>query len=409
MKLKTQIRVDKYIGQPLAYLSNFLIRIVGQVLQLDHSLDRQFNTIAVAKYKGLGSIVQCTPLLQTLRRNYPHAHIIFVTTRGNRSLLEKLNVVDEILTLRDNNLIATLTSLAGLLLTLWKRRPGVFLDLEIYSSVSSLITSFSLARNRMGYYLRSGNYRMGMYTHMMYYNIHSPVSEVYLQFARLLGCREIITSLYSLKGSGKAMTNLQTPYFVINVNASDLRIERRWTPGGFIVLIDQLCREYPQHHFILIGNAQERIYVNHIYEKLNDCSRVVDLAGNTTFDELLGIIEGSQLMITNDTGPMHLGFALDTRIVALFGPCSPAQYGGHKKVTVIYKNVYCSPCVHEFITPPCRGDNQCMKLIGITEVMEAVKNTLQEGDGNQDSSFSSDVIYRAEEGGKQSVLGIVVR
>ena len=52
----------------------------------------------------------------------------------------------------------------------------------------------------------------------------------------------------------------------------------------------------------------------------------------------------------------------------MFGPASPHQYGQNKNAFGIYKNVYCSPCVNDFLTPPCRGDNQCMKLISVDEV-----------------------------------------
>ena len=397
------------MGSPIARISNVMIRIVGQLLRLDHSLDREFKTIAIAKYKGLGSIVQCTPLLQTLRHNYPKAKIIFITTGGNKILLEKLNCVDEILTINDKNLIHTLRSISLLLFKLWKRKVGVFLDLEIYSNASSLITSFSLARNRMGYYLRSSNYRLGMYTHMMYYNIQSPVSETYMQFARLLNCEKIVDSLYSLKGLGNTI-DIKGKYIVINVNASDLRVERKWSSSNFTELMIQLNKTYPEHLLVLIGNKAEVAYVEEVIHPLNDHSRIINLAGKTTFDQLIGTIEQADMMITNDTGPMHLGLALEVKIVALFGPCSPQQYGGNSNATILYKNVYCSPCVHEFATPPCNGDNQCMKLIQVAEVMQAIHKSMSTTMDTMGSAKQHSTIYqtRGTSGGKNT-LGIVSR
>ncbi len=74
---------------------------------------------------------------------------------------------------------------------------------------------------------------------------------------------------------------------------------------------------------------------------------------------------------------MHIGFSLKKTAIALFGPCSPHQYGFAENAVCFYKNVYCSPCVHEFIIPPCSyGNNDCMKLISVEEVMNLFSRDL---------------------------------
>jgi ADP-heptose:LPS heptosyltransferase len=403
------MRIDRYVGLPLAYAINVLIRIVGKLLRLDHSLDRSFKTIAVAKYKGLGSIVQATPLLQTLRKQYPEARLLFITTHANKALAERLTMVDEVLVLNDGHFLQAIASVGRLMVQLWKRRIGVFLDLEIYSNASSLITSFSLARNRMGYYLRSSNYRLGMYTHMMFYNIQSPVSEAYLQFARLLGCKDIIKELYPFSSDAPINENVKKPYLLINPNASDLRIERRWSAEQFVQLIDALRVKHPDKQIVLIGSNSEANYVDGLVSRLKNTEGVENLAGKTSLDELIALISHARLMITNDTGPMHLGFAQKIPIVALFGPCSPDQYGQRDNTAVIYKNVYCSPCVHEFKSPPCKGNNLCMQLISVEEVLRAVENRLQLTDIPY-SQAEEKVVYRvSNKGGNAYTLGMVYR
>jgi ADP-heptose:LPS heptosyltransferase len=399
--------IDRYIGLPLANVMNVFIRITGKLLRLDHSLDKPFQTIAVAKYKGLGSIIQATPLLQTLRVKYPEAKLLFITTKENQALVEGFEMVDEVIVLKEGNIIAAFFGLIKLILLLWKRKIGVFLDLEIYANTSSLITSFSLARNRMGFYLRSSNYRLGMYTHMMYYNIQSPVSEAYLQFARLLGCEQPITTLYSLQAERAIRPNLPEKYMLINPNASDLRIERRWSGLRFVELINALSTAYSDYALVLVGSRQEQDYVNGLVVQLNKTVQVINLAGKTTLDELIAVIAGAKLMITNDTGPMHLGFALHTNMVALFGPCSPEQYG-HESTRVLYKRVYCSPCVHEFDQPPCKGNNVCMQLISVQDVLNEVKVAME-----KKQPFirqQQPVIYQTNnKDGKANTLGIVHR
>lgn len=371
----------------MVYLLNVLARILGFFLRIDHSLDRPVRTIAVCKFVGMGSIVQATPLLKTLRKNFPDARIIFITNGSNLPLFRFIDEVDEVLQVSDKSIGPLIASSVKLLLRLWKHRPDVYVDLEIYSNYSSVITTMSLARNRMGFFKDDKTYRKGMYTHMMFFNIKSPVSQTYLQFARLMGCREIISevSINKLAIDPAAMNTIGEKlgvavagtYVLVNPNASDLRLERRWPAENVVAMLKVLATEKPGLKIILIGDKNETSYVHAIVSHLNEFPSVLDSSGKLGLQELIALIANASLLITNDTGPMHLAFALKVRTVSLFGPCSPQQYGGMGNTISIYKNVYCSPCVHEFIIPPCKGNNQCMKKIAVAEVLDAVNRAFR--------------------------------
>jgi ADP-heptose:LPS heptosyltransferase len=382
MKLKTKIVTDKVVGLPVAYLLNVAARILGFLLRIDHSLERPVKKIVVCKFIGMGSIVQSTPLLKTLRKNFPEAKIIFVTNLANRPLFNYIREVDEVMCVSDKGFWALLLSTSRLLFRLWAQRVDVYIDLEIYSNYSSLVTTMSLARNRMGFFKDDKSYRGGMYTHMIFYSIKSPVSQTYLQFARLYRCREIITEVsMDLSFMPKDIMSkiaadlgiVPENYVLINPNASDLRLERRWPSERVSELVKSLKSVYPELMIILIGDRNEAEYVSGIAKDAG----VMNSAGKLDLHELIALIAGARLLVTNDTGPMHLAFATGTRTVSLFGPCAPQQYGGRSRTISIYKNVYCSPCVHEFLVPPCKGDNQCMKKINVEEVIDAVRQMLE--------------------------------
>lgn len=410
MKTERKLLIDNLLGTPASLLLNFVVRIIGFCLRIDHSLDKPFKTIVISKYIGMGSIIQATPLLQTLKEKFPRAKIIFITNHSNRILLEHIPSVDEILTVKDSSGFALLGSVSKLLVALWKRKPDVFIDLEIYSNFSSLVTTFSLATNRMGFFKSDKKYKMGLFTHMMYFNQNSLLSEVYLQFARLLGCKKIITVLdkISLKqqeelDSEKVFTlqNIEPgKYIVINPNASDLRLERRWPAEKYILLIRKMREQFPAYKIILIGSKDESDYVSAISGNVKD-ENIIDTSGRLSLVNLIYLIKNAALLITNDTGPMHIGFSQGTKTVALFGPCSPVQFAKSENAELIYKNVYCSPCVHEFLIPPCKGNNQCMKLISVEEVCEAVKSFQTALLHKQPSK---DIVYESE-----YILGRVLR
>lgn len=391
MKTRTQIGVDRSIGKAMAYLLNFFVRFAGLILRPDHDLRKPFRVIAVCKFKGMGSIIQATPLIQTLRANYPDARIVFVTTPANVALLKMIPMVNEIIVVDDRNLFRLLGSTVKALFRMWKLRIGVYFDLEIYSHFSSLITTLSVARNRFGFYLRSGNFRMGMYTHMMYFNIKAPVSRVYLQMASLLPLAEQKENLYELtSGVIPDFPGREKEYIVINPNASDLRLERRWPKEKYAELTRHLLENSP-YTLVFIGSRSESAYVATVTAGISS-ERVVDMSGKTSLEELIGLIGGARAMITNDTGPMHLAFSIGCPVVALFGPCSPEQYGTNGKTVCIYKGHYCSPCIHEFILPPCNGNNVCMGDIAVEDVWKALGRLLNH---EYDQQSAGEILYRS--------------
>lgn len=372
MNTKHQLLIDRFVARPIAYGLNFLVRLVGKLLNIDHSLDHQFNKIVVCKFKGLGSIIQATPMLQALRENYPNAEITFLSTKSNASFLSKIEVIDKVITIDDSSAFRLISSLTSTVYKLIRYRPEVYIDLEIYSNFSTLVTIATLSKNRIGFYLRSSSFRMGIYTHMMYYNTNVPISEVYMQIARLMNPNSKSFGLYPLGESVEKATKFSfSNYIVINPNASDLRIERRWSSENYNALSLWICEQFPNKKVVFIGSKSEQAYVDEILNN-SEHDNLINLAGKTTVDELISLIDHAELMITNDTGPMHIAFACNTPTIALFGPCSPEQYGWNSNARIIYERVYCSPCVHEFVSPPCRGNNRCMQLIQLTTVKNEI-------------------------------------
>jgi len=405
MTTTTLISIEKYIVKPILLLVNILVRITGKITRINHDLSRDFDVIAVCKFKGMGSIIQATPLLQTLRNRYPNAEIIFVSTKVNYNFLSKIDLIDTIICLNDKNVFSILKNILPFLFRLIKKNIKVYIDLEVYSHFSSFVTTASLSKNRIGFYLKSEDYRLGIYTHMMYFNINSSISQVYLQIARLLQIQNVVPHLYNFNNITKtAIKHLDYEYFVININASDLRIERRWNIDNFEQLINLLLTLFKDVKIVLIGASSEQSYVKDLCERF-DNENIINLSGKTNIEELILILKDAKLVITNDTGPMHLSFSLKTKTVALFGPCSPAQYGFSHNAMIIYNRIYCSPCVHEFLKPPCNGDNQCMKQITVEEVINAVIFLMN----NDCTSIKDDstVIYCKL--GSSMPLGIVTR
>jgi hypothetical protein len=88
MKTNVQVKTDRYLGWLLCVILRVFVRFLGFVLRINHrNLDRKFDRIVVCKFKGMGSIVQASALLKSLRDSFPDAEIVFVSSTANAGIL----------------------------------------------------------------------------------------------------------------------------------------------------------------------------------------------------------------------------------------------------------------------------------------------------------------------------------
>jgi 3-deoxy-D-manno-octulosonic-acid transferase/heptosyltransferase-1 len=126
----------------------------------------------------------------------------------------------------------------------------------------------------------------------------------------------------------------------------------------------ELIRRLPRERVVLTGSAAERDQVEKIAQ---GCQNV---AGQTDLFELGELYRRCAVVITNDSGPMHLAAAVGTPVVAIFGPTDPALTGPYgKQHVVIRSGIPCSPCMKgECFHAPRM---ECMQLISVEQVLSA--------------------------------------
>jgi ADP-heptose:LPS heptosyltransferase len=415
VKTDTKFLIDRTIAVPLAWATNLAARTAGQILRRDHHvLAAKVRVIAVAKLLGMGSIIQATPMLHDLRRSFPGAKIILLTTKANRGLIERLGMIDEGIYIDDADPTVLATTTAQAVAKLLASKVDLYFDLEVYSAGASVLSVLSGARNRVGFYRGSARFKKGIYTHLTVFNPRAPISAIYRQLHLSVGGKSAGPPTYGpilvRKADEESLANhalaLEPRYVVVNPNASDLLLERRWPMAKYVELIIDLTSRGEQ--VVLVGAKAEAGYVAEIIALLPAAARArtVDTSAKLSLGELFALIKGAACVVTNDTGPMHFAIALDRPTVCLFGPVSPDHYGVRKtNVETLYHAVYCSPCAHEIDTPPCAGVNVCMQLIEVPEVLAAVRRQL-EGKAAPMRLPLLDVAYSGPHGG---ALGVIVR
>lgn len=146
---------------------------------------------------------------------------------------------------------------------------------------------------------------------------------------------------------------------------------KRWTKEGYSELVRRLAGEMGAE-VILAGDKADRLIANDIIAAAK--KEVTNLTGETSLGRLAAILKRTNLLITNDSAPLHLGAAIGVQVLALFGPTDPRLYGPTgRNDRVIRKKLHCSPCEKA----QCEFEHECMKAITADEVFESAKEMLE--------------------------------
>lgn len=371
--------VDRWVGTPIC-VGLTILRFLITPLRWLRRRPREIRRVVVVKFFGLGSMLMAAPMLKAVKRRHPGATIHFVTFPENRALLEMTGLVDEVIAISPQGLAGFAFRAVAVQLKLLFLGADAVLDLEYFSRFSVLLAYLSFAPIRAGFYLPQ-IWRGGLLTHKVYYNHFKHVTEVYLALAGAVGVDPGPADPPALKPPPGAVdearrvlaeAGVSGEFVAVNPNASPLCYERRWPAEHFAALIGRIGLPV-----VLVGSPSERDYNERVLSLSG--RRAKNLAGKTSLEGAIALLSLARLVVTNDSGLLHLAAAAGAPVVALFGPETPAHYGPlAARSRVFYKAVYCSPCLNAYNskTAPCNGNNICMQRIAVDEVAEAVREEL---------------------------------
>ena len=381
MNVNTMRQIDRFAGIPLCWLLGLIHRSIPSRRT---GLDPQHaRNVLVIKFFGMGSILLSTPALQLIKKAFPQARITYLSFRTNAGLLERLPLVDEVITIDSSSLLPMMRDILTTFVHLRRTRFDIVFDFEFFSKFSTLVSGVARSRRRVGFELPV-KWRTMILTDEVNLSKDKHVTESFCDQVFALTARTPVPPVLPPCIREQDRVSLadqfdpdESPIICINVNAGETFLERRWKPERFSELLDSLAALHPDYHFTFIGSAQERDYVQSVITGSGAEQMCFNLAGSTQFGELAALLERCELMISNDSGPLHLAAALGKPCIAMYGPESPRFYGpvgGHS--TIIYKAISCSPCmnVYDAKTFRCPYHARCMSEIQVSEIERAFES-----------------------------------
>ncbi|MBS0171406.1 MAG: lipopolysaccharide heptosyltransferase II [Nitrospira sp.] len=331
--------------------------------------------ILLIKPSSLGDIVHAMPTLAALRERFPQAEVTWLVKRQWAPLVEVIVGVDRVCAV-DRGLMGWLGRVPEL------RAAGFDLVVDLQGLFrSGAMAGLTGCARRAGF----ANAREGspfFYTQRVVVP-STPMHAVdrYLLVAEALGAarpskprfefldrpddRQAVDSLLAQAGIDGS-----SPWVAMNVSA---RWEtKRWPPQHFAEAADRLAERYGVP-VVLIGGPAERPESLAVTERMH--TKAVDLTGQTPVRWLPGLLRRASLLLTNDSGPMHIAAAVETPVVALFGPTDPVKTGpyGQRHVVLSYA-VECRPCMRRDCTRAVALE--CLTAVQPEQVVQAVVRQL---------------------------------
>jgi lipopolysaccharide heptosyltransferase II len=393
--------IDRWVAKPLCAACSLFERLRRLRARPAPEGPRR---IVFVKLIEMGSTVLACPAFAEAEKLVGRENLFILVFAPNRPILEVLRYFrpENVIAIDDRNLPAFALGLLRALFRVWRERIDTAIDMEGLTSSSALITYLTRAPRRVGFYnfTSQGPYRGRLLTHELNYNFQHHVSRQFVALVRAAArSREEVPLLKeripdqvielpefvpSSEGREEVRALLREAagtdpgrLLLLNPNCSDLLPLRRWPSERFVELGRRLLVELPDATLVMTGAPSEAEEAARIARAIGS-ERAFSLAGRTSLRQLLVLYSLADLLVSNDSGPVHFAALTPVPVVALFGPETPLLYGPlSRRARVLQSGLACSPCVSilNHRMSPCT-DNQCMQRITVEEVLAAARELL---------------------------------
>ncbi len=300
--------------------------------------------ILILKPSSLGDVIQAIPVLRLLKKRWPQSKIYWWLSADLQPLLEDDPDLSGIVPFERRH---------------WKH-PGHWL--EQFRAIQRMrahrfdwvIDLQGLARSGAFAWLANGAFTIGLADPREgafgFYDVavprpspHTHAVDWYLSVLKHLDT-EVTWDFEWLPSRPSGFRFPEDSQRWIAINPGARWLNKRWPVTHFTALLRKLADRFPSHDFAICGAREDFSLGEQLAAAVPNRSR--NLCGKTSLSDLIAWLRRSEVVITNDTGPMHIAAALKRPIVALFGPTNPRRTGPYGQLqTALQHPLPCAPCL----------------------------------------------------------------
>jgi lipopolysaccharide heptosyltransferase II len=340
--------------------------------------------VVVRGTNWVGDSLMTVPALRALRRVLPEAHITLVIRPGTKGIFSEADFVDDVLVYDRKGAFSIFPQVRE-----WKRRKFDLAVLFQNAFEAALIPFLAGVPVRLGYATES---RQALLTHPLalpdwrslrhevFYYLYLITALEQLLFGHSTICEaDPDASIKISENRKREATELLQAHgvseedSVVAVCPGSINSRaKRWPAESFAALADRLIDSH--RSVLLVGSKDELDVSEEVTRRMRN--QPVVLTGKTTLDQITAVLDRADLIVTNDTGPAHIGSALGRPTIVIFGPTNPLTTRPFSPDAEILRHPPdCAPCMLR----DCPIDHRCMTAITVDEVFERSHALLKRG------------------------------
>jgi lipopolysaccharide heptosyltransferase I len=335
----------------------------------------------IVRLGALGDIVHALPLASALRAWRPEARIDWLVDVRHRAILEHVTGLSSVVAVDTRRLFGPIG-----LVTVVRRLRSAAYDLAIDAQgllKSATLAHLAGARRVLGFertWLREPIARWAYDDAVAPHGPH--VVDKALALAAAAGATaappafalqpppsDIVARVRAMLGIGPAQ-----PFALLNPGAA--WPNKRWPADRFGALAQEIHRRHGWRSIVVYGPGEHPLAASVVSAASGSGGRAAELAPSTGLGDLLALLAGASVVVSGDTGPLHLAAALGRPVVGLYGPTDPARNGPWSPADVTVSRTAQCRCPHQ---RQCHAARWCLDDVSVGEVADAVDRRLQRG------------------------------
>jgi heptosyltransferase-2 len=345
------------------------------------------NNILVRVPNWIGDAVMCLPALMDIRECFVNANITVLARPTIAEMLREQCGINDVLIFENQRNHRGIFGLLKLSQIIRKRTFDMAVlfqnafEAAVLTSISNIPTRIGYATDGRGWLLSQSVQRpsdRSLHQTHYYQQLVAAITEHPSKDRN----PKLVVSEKDQKACEVKFPEVFAPsdMLLIGINPGSIYgSAKRWLPERFAELGDRvvahMLKEHPEYSSVrcfLMGGKGEEALGKEIADRMG--SQPIVLSGKTSIRELMCILRRCALLVTNDTGPMHMAQALGVPVVAIFGSTDPettCPSGGEQ--TLVCTKVRCAPC----LLRACPIDHRCMTGVSTDQVMSAVMEQIE--------------------------------
>jgi heptosyltransferase I len=347
--------------------------VKNEHITLPSFLDAPPREICIVMLSAIGDAVHVLPVANALKRRWPEARITWVIQSVPHQLVRNHPAIDRFLLFRRRRGLGAFESFQELARQYPQRRYDLLLGLQVYFK-AGVLTGLAPARVKLGFDRERARDLNWLFT-----NERIPargqrhVQDQYLEFLEHLGVdpHPVTWGLELTPAEQRAqqrfLDEMDRPVCAVVVGTS--KREKNWSPEGYARVLEALEADHGLRPVLVGGpSAVERDIARDVLSRTRARS-VVDTLGDD-LRRLVWILDGSALVISPDTGPLHIARALERPVVGLYGYTNPKRTGPWRKYQELVVDGYAAFPGEAYPVSPEYRDG--MKRVTVEAVLEKV-------------------------------------